>query len=384
MYYTRLGNIPPKRHITFYKEDKTLFREQLMGQQGFFGPQSLLYKHHIPSAGKGFEKIPTDATISQLASTVHDSFHSHFETTNLESSNEIAFQRLPLLKNQFLQISVSTNTFDQLFRNGSHHELHYIDSGEGLLKSEFGVLPFKEGDYLVIPRGVVYQWEIKGQHKILTIQATTPFTFPKSYQNDSGQFLEHSPICERDIHPPSYLEPIVEAGEFLVTTHQEGQYFSQHLDHHPFDTVGWDGHLYPFTINIYDFEPVVGRIHLPPYVHQMFHNQHFVVCNFVPRPYDFHELAIPAPYFHHNTESDEILYYSRGNFMSRRGISEGSISFHPASAPHGPQPGKTEDSIGKKETDELAVMIDTFETIYPTNYAKQISDTNYQQSWLKK
>jgi homogentisate 1,2-dioxygenase len=381
MYYHKLGKIPRKRHIVFKKEDGSLYREQLMGLQGFSGPSSLLYKENLPTATSSMKKL---AIGDQEGSEISTSFTNwHFKTAALSTDESFFQSRVPLLKNPQVEIGVSTFSSNSILRNASHHELHFLHSGEGQLRSEFGTLNLHSGDYIYIPKGITHQWDFEGDVRVLLTQSLQPMEFPSRYLGATGQFLEHSPVCERDIRVPETLEPCLEKGDFRILVHRSGEYFEQVLDHHPFDTVGWDGYLYPFAISIHDFEPLVGRIHQPPPIHQIFNSAHFVVCNFVPRLFDFHPEAIPAPYFHSNTDSDEVLYYVDGEFMSRKGIEQGSITLHPAGIPHGPQPGKTEASVGVHETVELAVMIDTFEPLMVTDKALGIQQEDYVRSWLE-
>jgi len=381
MYYHKLGKIPRKRHIVFKKADGSLYREQLMGLQGFSGPSSLLYKENMPTATTSMQRRAVLSPESLEVSTALTNWH--FKTSGLSADESFFQSRIPLMKNPQVEIGTATNEKGALFRNASHHELHFIHSGEGQLKSEFGNLKIEAGDYVCIPKGITYQWEFKAESRVLWVQSLQPITFPRRYLGATGQFLEHSPVCERDIRVPDSLEPCFDRGEFSVLVHRSGEYFEQIMDHHPFDTVGWDGYLYPFAISIHDFEPLVGRIHQPPPIHQIFDSAHFVVCSFVPRLFDFHPEAIPAPYFHSNSDSDEVLYYVEGEFMSRKGIEQGSITLHPAGLAHGPQPGKTEASVGVRETVELAVMIDTFEPLMVTQKALGIRQEDYVRSWLE-
>jgi len=352
-----------------------------MGMEGFSGIASILYKHRLPTSTIRMEEVQTQPLPEETSSDHLEC--QHFKTAQLPLDESLIHSRVPLLKNEQVSICVSTLAPDLIFRNASHHELYFIEEGRGILESEFGSLPFVPGDYVSIPKGITYQWKFESLARYLLIQSREPMVFPERYLNSMGQFLEHSPICERDIKVPEALVTHREEGAFKVLIHRNGSYFEQVLDHHPFDTVGWDGYLYPFGISIHDFEPIVGRIHLPPPIHQIFQSRHFVVCNFVPRLYDFHPEAIPAPYFHSNNDTDEVLYYVEGNFMSRRGIEKGSITLHPMGLPHGPQPGKTEESIGKKETNELAVMIDTFQPLLVTSKAKDVAQIDYAESWLE-
>ena len=338
MYYASLGKVPRKRHVAFRQDDGSLYREQLVGLEGFSGISSLLYKNDYPSA---------TVKISELNINQNDYVEGdfnlsywHFKTAQMMPTGNPLTARFPILYNDQCQISVSTELSSSLFRNVSHHELYFIDEGRGSLITEYGVIDFSPGDYLVIPKSTTYQFNLEGTVKYLLIQSLSAFTFPERYLNKMGQFLEHSPVCERDIRPPSRLEPVLDSLETQVILHRNGCYYEQLMDHHPFDTIGWDGYLYPYAISIHGFEPIVGSLHMPPPVHQIFTSGGFVVCNFVPRLFDFHEDAVPAPYYHSNVDSDEVIYYVEGDFMSRSGIEKGSITLHPAGLAHGPQPGK--------------------------------------------
>ncbi len=272
---------------------------------------------------------------------------------------------------------------DFFYKNGIADEILFIHQGHGLLESMFGKLNFSEGDYIVIPRSVIYTMSFESENnRLLVIESRGAFRTPKRYRNNHGQLLEHAPFCERDFKVPEFTDPVNKEGEFKIFLRLESGIQPFVLAHHPFDLVGWDGYYYPWIFNINDFMPITGKVHQPPPVHQTFEADGYVICSFVPRLYDYHDQAIPAPYAHSNVESDEILYYVSGNFMSRRGISEGSITLHPMGLPHGPQPGRYEESIGKKETNELAVMLDTFRPLQLTNTAMQVDDDKYPFSWL--
>ena len=268
------------------------------------------------------------------------------------------------------------------YRNGHFDELLYIQSGEGTFKSNFGILKFSYGDYIVIPRGVIWQMDVNDKCRILVVESNRPIETPSRYRNKFGQLLEHSPFCERDIRTPELTSPIDKEGEHLVKVRVEDGIQDIIYTHHPSDIVGWDGYFFPWILNIDDFEPIVGSLHQPPPIHQVLQSEGFVVCNFVSRLFDFHPDAIPAPYPHSNIDSDEILFYSQGEFMSRKGIDLESITYHPMGLPHGPQPGKYETSIGKQKTEELAVMIDTFKPLCVAGTVKEIDDLDYPKSWL--
>jgi homogentisate 1,2-dioxygenase len=383
MYYRRVGELPHKRHIQFRKEDGSLYREQVMGTKGFSGTQSILYHHHMP----------TEVVHSSIESVCKVEFeeneqlsHRHFRTKEYTKTGDAVKGRHFVLGNDDLLIGVAnpTESMDYYYRNGDGDEMLFIHHGTGKIETMFGAIHYRPGDYVMIPIGTIYRvLPDEGESKFLIVEANSQITTPRRYRNEYGQLLEHSPFCERDIRGPEVLETYDEKGEFTVLTKSRGYLYKHVLNHHPLDVVGWDGYLYPWAFNIEDFEPITGRIHQPPPVHQTFEGHNFVVCSFVPRLYDYHPEAIPAPYYHSNVNSDEVLYYVEGNFMSRRGIHEESITLHPCGIPHGPHPGKTEASIGKKETIELAVMIDTFRPLKVVKHARSIEDKQYMYSWVE-
>jgi homogentisate 1,2-dioxygenase len=308
----------------------------------------------------------------------------HIRTASIKSTGNAVSSRRPLFFNSDIIISKAhvNKSMDFHYRNGHFDELLYIQSGTGNLKTNLGILKFGFGDYIVIPRGVIWQMYVDDECRILVVESNRPIETPSRYRNKFGQLLEHSPFCERDIRTPELSEPKDEEGEFLVKVRVVDGIQDMVYAHHPCDVVGWDGYFFPWIFNIDDFEPIVGSLHQPPPVHQVLQSEGFVVCNFVSRLFDFHPDAIPAPYPHSNVDSDEILFYSQGEFMSRKGIDLESITYHPMGLPHGPQPGKYEASIGKKRTGELAVMIDTFKPLYVVDAVKEIDNTDYPKSWL--
>ncbi|WP_417900229.1 homogentisate 1,2-dioxygenase [Bacillus haimaensis] len=383
MYYRKMGDIPHKRHTMFKKEDGTLFREQVMGTKGFSGSQSILYHHFLPT-----EVVKSEVLYSYLPEyEEHTALnHRHLKTTSIEKSGNALDAREYLLGNSDLLIGTAlvTEEMKSYYRNGDGDELLFIHYGSGKVETMFGTLTYRPGDYVTIPIGTIYRVLPAEETKILFIESFSQLTTPRRYRNEYGQLLEHSPFCERDFRGPEVLETYIEKREYEVLTKSRGFMHSHILGHHPLDVVGWDGYLYPWVFNIEDFEPITGRVHQPPPVHQTFEGHNFVVCSFVPRLYDYHPEAIPAPYYHSNVNSDELLYYVEGNFMSRKGIEIGSITLHPSGIPHGPHPGTTEASIGKKETLELAVMIDTFKPLKIVKKAQDIEDKNYMFTWIEK
>lgn len=382
-YYYKMGTIPHKRHTQFRQPDGSLYHEELMGIHGFSGIQSLLYHLHPPTQ---IQKIGLDKTVD-IAYEEQDCLrHRHLRTATVEGGGDAVEARVPLMANADICISVARPTESMLYwyRFAHGDEVIFIHDGSGVLESQYGTLRYGSGDYIVIPTGVL--WRIvpdEGiEQRMLVIESYGHIEPPERYLNRYGQFLETSPYNERDIRPPDGLIAHDEEGEFEVRVKARDRITSYFYHHHPLDVVGWDGHLWPFAFNIDDFEPITGRIHQPPPVHQTFSGPGFVVCSFVPRLFDYHPLAIPAPYNHSNVDSDEVIYYVKGNFMSRKGIERASITVHPSGIPHGPHPGMYEGSLGKERTDELAVMIDTFRPLRLTQNALPLEDTNYAYSWL--
>jgi homogentisate 1,2-dioxygenase len=380
--YHRMGEVPAKRHSAFRKADGSLYSEELIGNKGFTGPSSLLYHLRPPTQ---VLRVQEYSTLEWEAEADRTFRHRHFRTAQLPEAQSIAFDRVPVLYNNDVAISVaSPNQEDRFFfRNAQGDEIVYVTEGAGVLETVLGELTFGAGDYIVIPRGILHRYTFAaGPHRFLIIESSGYVRTPKCYRNEHGQLTENAPYSERDIRRPERLNPRDEKGEFRVMVKKENRMNEYILDHHPFDVVGWDGFYYPWIFNIHDFEPRVGRFHLPPPTHQTFEGDGFVVCSFCPRPYDFDPSAVPAPYSHSNVMSDEVLYYANSEFMSRKGIEYGSITLHPDGIPHGPQPGRTEASIGQKQTDELAVMVDTFRPLLISKRALDIEDKEYYQSWL--
>jgi len=353
-----------------------------MGTKGFSGIQSILYHIHPPTQVREARLI-REWTIPVEEEKANR--HRHFLTFQAEPGGDPVDGRIHWLLNEDVAIATvqPKEEMKYFFRNSDGDEILFVHEGEGVLETVFGELPYRPGDYLVIPVGTTYRLRFDSENqRFLVIESMGEITVPRRYRNEFGQLMEHSPFCERDIRVPERLEPRDEKGVFEVRVKARNRLHAYLYDFHPFDVVGWDGYLYPWAFNIEDFEPITGSIHQPPPVHQTFAGPHFVVCSFVPRMYDYHPLAIPAPYYHSNVNSDEVLYYVRGNFMSRRGINEGSITLHPSGLPHGPHPGKIEESIGKTRTEELAVMVDTFRPLKVSQKALEQEDKEYMYSWL--
>ena len=381
--YHTLGKIPPKRHTTFFKESGELHYEQLFGTEGFSGTSSLLYHLHRPTQIKSIS-APVD--VSPKAAVVHNIEPRMLSGFNVAPKDDFLESRTVLLFNNDLHISVAAprkSLKEYYYKNADADEVIFIHRGTGKLRTLLGNIPFEYGDYLVIPRGMIYQIEFETEdNRLFIVESFSPIVTPKRYRNQFGQLLEHAPFCERDIKRPSELETHDEKGDFTVKIRKENHMHTLVYATHPFDVAGWDGYNYPFAFSIHNFEPITGRIHQPPPVHQTFEGHNFVICSFVPRLYDYHPDSIPAPYNHSNIDSDEVLYYVDGDFMSRNHIEKGFISLHPGGIPHGPHPGAYERSVGQKETQELAVMIDPFRPLRITEAALQINDPNYIKSWL--
>ena len=382
--YHYLGKVPPKRHTIFEKPDGSLYYEQLFGTVGFDGMSSLLYHVHRPTMVKGIAKprnmMPKIAEPHNITSRLLKGFELPPQDDYLES-------REPLLVNSDVHIGLAAPRLSMknyFYKNADADELLFIHQGSGVLRTFVGNIPFEYGDYLIIPRGMIYQIEFDTQdNRLLYSESFHPIYTPKRYRNWFGQLLEHSPFCERDYKLPTDLETHDEQGDFIMKIKKQGYLHEMVYATHPFDVVGWDGYNYPYGFSIHNFEPITGRVHQPPPVHQTFETSAFVVCSFCPRLYDYHPKAIPAPYNHSNIDSDEVLYYVEGDFMSRNNVEKGFITLHPAGIPHGPHPGLYEKSIGKKETKELAVMIDTFKPLQVTENALRLDDGKYFKSWLE-
>ena len=380
--YHTLGKIPHKRHTAFRKPDGTLYAEELVSTQGFSSAYSLVYHAHPPTLVKELgEPYSVEPVIAREKHLKHTSLLGF----NIAAANDFLESRKPVLVNYDLHISLAApkqSMLDYFYKNSQADEVLFIHKGSGNLKTGFGTIPFQYGDYLIIPRGTIYQIHFDSEeNRLFIIESFSPIRVPKRYRNEWGQLAEHAPYCERDIKRPSNLETFDEQGDFKILIKKQGLIYPYTYATHPFDFVGWDGFHYPWAFSIHDFEPITGRIHQPPPVHQTFEGHNFVICSFVPRKFDYHPLSIPVPYNHSNVDSDEVLYYVDGDFMSRKNVVQGQITLHPGGIPHGPHPGTVEKSIGKESTDELAVMIDPFKPLMLTNYAVGIEDGEYYKSW---
>jgi len=382
-FYNRMGQIPAKRHTQFRKPNGELYAEELVSTEGFSSLYSLIYHCHPPTLVKQVDE-PYD--VSPKAAVEKNMKHRSFLTFKTEATDRYLDSRKVLLFNSDVHIGVAAprkSMTDEFFKNSDADEVLFVHEGSGVLKTIYGQLPFSYGDYLVIPRGTIYQIHFNDENnRLLVVESPSPIYPPKRYQNSFGQLLEHSPYCERDIRVPEQLETHDEVGEFKVLIKQQGLIWPYTYVTHPFDAIGWDGYLYPYAFSIHNFEPITGRVHQPPPVHQTFEGRNYVICSFCPRLYDYHPQAVPAPYNHSNIDSDEILYYVDGDFMSRKHVEKGMISLHPKGIPHGPHPGTVEKSLGKKETGELAVMIDPFHPLKITQEALNTEDPSYWKSWV--
>ncbi|WP_306641389.1 homogentisate 1,2-dioxygenase [Sanyastnella coralliicola] len=382
-FYHKLGNIPHKRHTIFRKPDGSLYHEQLFGTIGFDGMSTLMYHEHPPTqvldVQSSVDVAPKIAVERNMKSLNLNGFAVAPKDDYLES-------RVPVLTNKDCTIILAApkkSLTEYFYKNADADEVIFVHEGSGTLRTQLGNIDFAYGDYLVVPRGMIYQMSFNDENNRLFItESYRPVYTPKRYRNWFGQLLEHSPFCERDFRPPSKLETHNEKGEFIIKVKKENMLHSYVYGSHPFDVIGWDGFNFPYAFSIHDFEPITGRVHQPPPVHQTFETDAFVICSFCPRLYDYHPEAIPAPYNHSNIDSDEVLYYVDGDFMSRNNIEKGMITLHPAGIPHGPHPGAYERSIGKKETVELAVMVDTFKPLKVTEQALELQNPDYYRSWI--
>ena len=382
--YHHLGNIPQKRHTIFKSPQGNFYYEQLFGTEGFSGHSSLSYHIHRPTQVKEILKSysvqPKIAIDKNIKSLLLKGFEIKPTADFLES-------RKTVLLNGDCQIGLAAPTESltkYFYKNADADELIFIHKGKGKLRTFLGNINFEYGDYLIIPRGMIYQIEFEtAENRLFYVESYAPYYTPKRYKSSSGQLLEHSPFCERDFKLPTELETYDEKGDFIIKIKKEGMIHEVVYATHPFDVVGWDGYNFPYGFSIHNFEPITGRVHQPPPVHQTFETSTFVVCSFVPRLYDYHPQSIPAPYNHSNIDSDEVLYYVDGDFMSRNNIEQGHITLHPKGIPHGPAPGAMERSIGHKDTLELAVMVDTFRPLMVTEDAMGIDDGKYYKSWVE-
>lgn len=381
--YHQLGQLPPKRHTQFRKPDGSLYAEELVSTHGFSNVYSLIYHCHPPTMVKELgEPWSVEPKLAFKRSLKHQSF----EGFHVEPKDDFIESRVPVLVNDDLYITLAAprkSMSDYFYKNADADEVIFIHEGSGKMKSIYGSLSFRYGDYIVIPRGTIYQLEFDGpDNRLFIVESFSAVETCKRYRNTYGQLEEHAPYCERDIRRPVELKTFDQTGDFKILIRKQGLIYPYIYATHPFDAIGWDGNHYPWILSIHDFEPLTGRVHLPPPIHQTFEAHNYVICSFVPRLYDYHPQAIVVPYNHSNVDSDEVLYYVDGDFMSRKSVTRGMITLHPAGIPHGPHPGTVERSIGKKETHELAVMVDTFRPLWVTEEAVRIMNPDYFRSWL--
>jgi len=379
--YKQSGQVPRKRHTAFRGDDGRLRPEELIGSEGFTGLSSLLYHLHAPTQVREVRRLKCLDWKSEPDRVLR---HRHFLTRQAPTGPSLALDRVPLLFNNDVALALANPRpgEDAFYRNAQGDEVLFFAEGAGELMSAFGRLTFRPGDYVVVPRGILHRYRLDSPARCLVVESRGTVRAPKRYRNEYGQLLEHSPYSERDIRTPEWVEPRDERGDFPVVVKKDDQLVEMVLARHPFDAVGWDGYYYPWAFSIHDFEPRVGRVHLPPPVHQTFEGDGFVICSFCPRPYDFEPGAVPAPYNHSNVMSDEVIYYASSEFMSRKGIEYASVTLHPDGLAHGPHPGRAEASIGQARTDELAVMVDTFRSLAVSADALPLEDPDYFRSWL--
>ncbi|MBN9300104.1 MAG: homogentisate 1,2-dioxygenase [Filimonas sp.] len=383
-HYHKLGQIPHKRHTQFRKPDGNLYAEQLFSTEGFSSDYSLLYHCNPPTViirtEEPYDVMPVIAEEKMLK-------HRSFEGFSVKPTEDFLDSRKAVLVNNDCHIVLAApqkSMKDYFYKNADADEMIFVHEGSGKLLTQYGELTFGYGDYIVIPRGTIYQIRFNDEkNRLFIVESFSAIHYPKRYVSKNGQLLEHSPYCERDIRTPEYLLTIEEKGDFVIKTKKKGRMYHIHYGYHPFDVIGWDGYNYPYVFSIHDFEPITGRVHQPPPVHQTFEAHNFVVCSFVPRLFDYHPQAIPAPYNHSNIDSDEVIYYVDGDFMSRKNVTRGMITLHPGGIPHGPHPGAVQKSLGAKETKELAVMVDTFHPLQLTVDALGIENDNYTMSWAE-
>ena len=384
-HYRALGRLPRQRHTQLRDEDGHLFREELMGEEGFSSDSSLLYRRGVPSA-------ITDSRVWDLPDQSRTPNHPlkprHLKLHDLQTGScPVEGRRLVLGNNDVRIAYVVTGTDPSpLYRNAIGDECVYVESGSGTVETVFGVIAYRAGDYVVVPRATDHRWVPAQPSRLYAIEANSHIHPPKRYLSRFGQLLEHAPYCERDLHGPTETFQAEGTDVEVLVKHRTSQgvvgtRFTYAT--HPFDVVGWDGCLYPYTFNIEDYMPITGKVHQPPPVHQVFEGWNFVICNFLPRKVDYHELAIPVPYYHSNVDSDEVMFYVGGDYEARKGsgIDIGSISIHPGGHAHGPQPSAIEASIGVEYFDELAVMVDTFRPLELGEAGIAVEDPAYAWTW---
>jgi homogentisate 1,2-dioxygenase len=381
--YVREGSVPHKRHIQFRKPDGGLYAEELFSTKGFESVYSLLYHLRPPTATLDV-RLWARPAVSFTRNEPLRNRHLKTNALRLDDGDAVA-TRTPLLGNDDVIVSVAaaTQPMAHFYRNTGGDELLFIHHGSGAIETPFGKLAYREHDYVVIPTGTTYRVAPATPTRMLVYETRGAVTIPRRYRNEFGQLEEHAPYYERDFRAPILEAPVDEQGEYEVRVTNAGRNAVYVVQNHPCDVVGWDGYCYPYAFNLEEFAPITGKLHQPPPAHATFESPGAAFCAFVPRLFDYHPLAIPVPYNHSSVDCDEVLYYVSGNFMSRRGVEEGSITLHAAGAPHGPQPGAVEQSLGKKSTDEIAVMIDTFKPLQLAEAALECEDPQYFRSWVE-
>jgi homogentisate 1,2-dioxygenase len=389
MRYATLGQIPPKRHVQVRRNGggsdgagAPLLVEEVMGYEGFSGNESILL--HLQSPCR-LDQVGAFRPIEREEWVPDAHVHRLADTNPVEPGGDPVSSRRLLMWNGDIEVSVAkpTEGLEGFYRNGEGDEVLYVHRGSGVLRTVFGRVPFRERDYIVIPRGTTHTLELAdGEEQVwLCFHTSGEIETPNRYRNRYGQLLEHAPFSQRDFHPPGDLETFDEAGEFPVTVRVRDGHQDYVLDRHPFDVVGWDGYVWPYTFNADDFEPRAGRFHLPPPSHQTFQGPNFVICTFAPRMLDWDPEAVTLPYHHSNIQSEEVMFYAAGDYAARKGVDVGSITLHPSGLPHGPQPGAVEKALGKKSTDELAVMWDTFRPLRLSALWSEVDNAEYAYSW---
>jgi homogentisate 1,2-dioxygenase len=381
--YVREGSVPPKRHIQFRRPDGGLYAEELFSTKGFESVYSLLYHLHPPTAT--LDVRPWQRPVAAFTSN-EPLRNRHLKSAALPlAGSEAVDSRTPLLGNDDVVIAVADaqRPMEYFYRNTGGDELLFIHRGSGVVETQFGELAYRDHDYLLIPTGTTYRVVPASPTRMLVYESSGAITIPRRYRNEFGQLEEHAPYYERDFRAPVLKAPVEAQGAFEVRVRSGARNAIYIVQNHPCDVIGWDGYCYPYAFNLDEFAPITGKLHQPPPAHSTFEAPGAAFCAFVPRLFDYHPLAIPVPYNHSSVDCDEVLYYVSGNFMSRRGVEEGSLTLHAAGAPHGPQPGAVEQSLGKKSTDEIAVMIDTFRPLMLAEAALECEDPQYFRSWIE-
>ncbi len=381
-FYHRAGSLPPKRHIQFRRPDGGLYAEELFSTRGFESVYSLLYHLRPPTATLDVREWRREPAVYVANDPLRN---RHFTTARSQAGGEAIEARVPLLGNDDLRLSIAdvTESGERFYRNVGGDELLFVHRGTGVLQTAFGDLAYRPHDYLVVPSGTTYRVDPAEATRLVVHESRGHVTIPRKFRNEYGQLEEHAPYYERDFRAPILREPVDAQGEYEIRVTNAGRNAVYVVANHPFDLIGWDGYCYPYAFNADEFAPVTGKLHQPPTAHATFEAPGAAFCVFVPRLFDYHPLAIPVPYNHSSVDCDEVLYYVSGNFMSRRGVGEGSITLHAAGAPHGPQPGAVESSLGKTSTDELAIMVDTFHPLRIAQAALALEDPAYFRSWIE-